>query len=519
MTTEPAIADPKVSSPPSTAGMTAKVVKGSAWTLAGQVLPVAVSLLTAPFVIRFLGSERYGVLVLVGLIPSYFAFADLGMGFASTKFASEAYSEGDSKREAETVWTAASIAVMSSSLVAVPILLFSGLIVSALNVPDHLHSTASIALKISTITYLLAVLSSVLNTPQLSRLRMDLNTAVNIIPKIVFMIAIPVLLYFGSGIIAAVTALLCAAAATTLGHILVSGRLQPMLFRVRWNPALAGPLFKFAGGWLFAAIAAVLLMNTEKLMLTRLVSVQTLAHYSVAFTFASVAALFSGSMLQSLLPAFSQLLVPEKKDQYEHLFTRTMRLNIAWVLPALMILIIMARPFFTLWAGEEFGRESTGPFYILIVGLFFNMLAFIPNSTILAAGRTSALAKLYWIELALYIPLMLGLIYFFGILGAAAAWSARVTFDMFLIMFLARRNQAVTFAFLSRVPVLLIGVASLAIPVAIAMMYDNFSLLLIPVAIISLGIYSTVAWGKFLEPAERDRVLGFIRNLRYRFAS
>ena len=70
--------------------MTTKVVKGSMWTLAGSVAPLAVSFISTPFIIRYLGAESYGVLLLVGLIPAYFSFADFGMGVASTKFAAEA---------------------------------------------------------------------------------------------------------------------------------------------------------------------------------------------------------------------------------------------------------------------------------------------------------------------------------------------------------------------------------------------------------------------------------------------
>jgi hypothetical protein len=42
---------------PSTAGMTTKVVKGSLWTLAGQVLPLFATFLTTPITIRLLGLE------------------------------------------------------------------------------------------------------------------------------------------------------------------------------------------------------------------------------------------------------------------------------------------------------------------------------------------------------------------------------------------------------------------------------------------------------------------------------
>src|SRR4029079_17936834 len=98
---------------PSTAGMTTKVVKGSLWTLAGQVAPIAFSFVATPFTIRLLGAEGYGVLILVGLIPSYLGFADFGMGLGSTKFASEAYAAGDGEREARIVRTAALIAFLA----------------------------------------------------------------------------------------------------------------------------------------------------------------------------------------------------------------------------------------------------------------------------------------------------------------------------------------------------------------------------------------------------------------------
>src|SRR5690242_20692380 len=110
--------------------MTTKVVKGSIWTLAGSVLPLAVTFVSTPFIIRLLGSEAYGVLLLVGLIPMYLNFADFGMSVASTKFASEAYGVGDQVKEGEVVRAAAFIAFISSLVVAIPIFIFSQPIVA-----------------------------------------------------------------------------------------------------------------------------------------------------------------------------------------------------------------------------------------------------------------------------------------------------------------------------------------------------------------------------------------------------
>jgi len=489
---------------PSTQGMTTKVVKGSLWTLAGQVLPLFVSLVSTHFVIKFLGSEGYGIVILVGLIPNYFAFADLGMGIASTKYGSEAYGQGRRRAEGEIVRTATFIALLCSLVFAVPIFIFSHWIVADwFKVSDDFQSSASIALKITSVSFVLGILASVLNTPQLSRLRMDLNTLVNAVPKILMGISTPIVLYFGGFIVEAVWVAFFTACLIFAGTVLTSGKLLPELYQPTINRAYFKPLLKFGSGWLIAMIAAILLTNVEKFLLARYVSVQSLAYYSIAFTFANMATMFSQAMTQSLVPAFSQLLTPEKKIEFETLFARSIRLNLIWILPAIMVMFIVAKPFFTIWAGAEFGVESSPPFYILLCGLFFNILAYIPHSTITASGKTSVLAKLYWIELVLYFLVAVWLVNSYQITGAAAAWSARVIIDAIAVIWLAKKITGASFKFYNHFISLGLGVILLLPPMIFAATFNNFSLWLLPLALLSILMYALVIWKTFVDADER----------------
>src|SRR5437660_2137669 len=88
-----------------TVGMTTKVVRGSLWTFGGQGVVLIASLIATPFTIRLLGPEAYGLLALVNVLLGYLAFADLGMGLASTQLGSEAHALGDKLREATMTWT------------------------------------------------------------------------------------------------------------------------------------------------------------------------------------------------------------------------------------------------------------------------------------------------------------------------------------------------------------------------------------------------------------------------------
>lgn len=492
---------------PSTAGMTTKVAKGSLWTLGGSILPFAVSFVSTPFIIRFLGAEGYGVLLLVGLIPTYFSFADFGMGMASTKFASEAFGQGDREREREVVWTAATIAALASLVIAIPIFLFSYRIVAALNVPEHLLSQASIALKIASAAFVIGIVASVLNSPMLARLRMDLNTVTGAVPKILLATITPFILYLGGGIVGAVAWALIIGAAALIGVFYFSCRLLPGLSKPIFNRQLVHPLVKFGGALVISGVAAVLLVNLEKLILVRVTSVQTLAYYGVASALAGAAIMFGTAMQQSLVPAFSQLLEPSRKEELERLFSRTIRMNLIGMAPAFAFLFVIAGPFFTLWAGPDFGRESTVPFYVMIVALLFNLCAYVPVSVLMARGRTDVFAKVYWIELVPYIALTALLTARFGAIGAALGWSIRVVFDTCIMSYLGSRIAGISiWVFKGQAIQLVLCLMILVLPAIVAATTDqliNWSLAILPV---SLLLYAFVAWRTLLHSDERGWV-------------
>ncbi len=488
---------------PTTEGMTTKVVKGSLWTVFGQMLPLFASLLATPFIIRFLGTEAYGVLILIGLIPNYFAFADLGMAVASTKFGAEAYGQGLQKREGEIVRTAALIALVSSLFVAIPIFIFSSSIIGYLNVPDTLQDSATTGLRITTIAFVLGILATIVNTPQLARLRMELNTIANASPKVLMALSTPFVLYFGGGIVGAVYVVLIAAIIGICTHIFFSGRLLKELFRPTISIEAFKPLLVFGIGILFSGLAIAMLANLEKFVLTRIVSVKSLAYYSIAFTLANTATMFSLAMIQSLIPAFARLLKSAKRVEFNELFSRSMRLNLIGLFPSMMFLFVIAYPFFTIWAGREFGENSTFPFYVLLAGLFFNILAYIPFSAIIAHGRTDIIAKLFWIQLIPYAILVVILVSNFQLVGAAMAWSLRLIIDAILQIWLARKFVGASFNFSEHALTFFLSIVILLPPILFSVFMDNSSVFLAVLAPLCAAIYFLMIWRRFIRNEEK----------------
>lgn len=487
--------------------MTTKVVKGSMWTLAGQVAPLAVSLVTTPFVIRMLGSEGYGVLILIGLIPTYLGFADLGMSMASTKFGSEAYAEGDEEKEARIVRTAALIALSSSVPISAALMIFASPLIALFNVPEALQGEAVLALRIAAVTFVINFLCTIFNTPQLARLRMDLNTLINATSRILGLIATPIVIYLGYGIVGAVTVLLAASLLNLAGHLIVSGSFIPKLLDLNIETKAVRPLLRFGGGLVVAAAAAMIVANSEKAILPAYVNVEALAYYSVAFTLATMATLFAQAMNQALIPAFSQLQGEEKAEQLGNLFFRGLRYNLLLVLPTFFVLVLFAERFFLLWAGPEFAENSTIPFYVILAGLLFNIPAYLPYSLIMAKGRSDLFAKLYALEVVPYVLLVITFTGRWGIHGAAAAWSIRIIIDSVLLFGIARSISSLKFPMRELSLRLMPGLILIG-GLFIGFEFNNIWWVVAAVAVFTLVVYCALAIRFALEREE----LAFVRH-------
>jgi O-antigen/teichoic acid export membrane protein len=172
----------------------------------------------------------------------------------------------------------------------------------------------------------------------------------------------------------------------------------------------------------------------------------------------------------------------------------------------LVVMYVVAAPFFGLWAGPEFAQESTGPFHLLRLGFLFNLVAYIPHSSITASGRTDALAIIYWAELPFYVVTATVLIYYYGILGAALAWTVRVAVDAGIVIWISSKITGISFAFFrDLVPVLLSG-SILILPLIFYSSIESVPVQMIVTAA-SIAVYLFLIWRFSLPGDEREWIL------------
>lgn len=423
--------------------LNANLIRGSLWSIGGQVAPLLASMIATPFVIRLLGTESYGILALINVLIGYLGFADIGMSSASTKFGAEANARGDMEGEISVIWTALVINSIPVLLVAFLLVIMSRTIVEQLlNLPQSLQESTILALRIASLGFIARSISGVLNTPQLVRFRVDLYNSITASYNVIQICLVPAVLLLGWGLPGAVLLIssinFCMAANMTL----VSNKILPFLRKPIFNLGLVKPLITYGLAILLIALIGTVLTSAEKIVLVRFASVKALAYYSVAFTIAKLLNVMPGALSQSLFPAFSRLQVNTEKKSLKKMYSQCCRGVLLCLFLVATLICFFAQPFLTVWAGAEYGRESIIPLYILVMGCFFEGMSYVPSFLLQAVGKPYMITYIQAAEILPYLLITALLSSSFGAVGAAVAWSLRAIVESLVIFGLAARVLA-----------------------------------------------------------------------------
>lgn len=489
-------------------GLSGRMVNATLLSVLGQVLPLGMALLATPFVLRLLGPAQYGVFSLLTATLTYFVLAaGLGMGLASTRFASDALARGDEQEEVAVVWTTVLIAFVPSAVIAVALWFGAGHLAHLLHVPARLHYRAVVCFRIAAFAGMARIAANIFNTPQLARLKWSTYILVDAGANVLQVVLTPIVLLLWPNVIGALMVVCFAALAAALGQLALSARLQPALLRPRVRRSLARPLIAFGGGLAVSALANVPLTNAAQFLLAGLVSVREVAYYAVALSIASLLTVVPLALSAPLLPAVMQ--VRHNLPRLAQLYALALRLLSLWIVPAAALLLFAARPLISVWAGPRYGAKSTDAVYIMLVGVVLNVLDYGPQTLLEAHGRTRTIALVRLLELGPVIALTVILIKAFGVDGAALAWSLRFAIETVVFTVLAYRVTGLTpRALFSGGLRHAFALLVLFAPPGIAVLLGAKGAVVLGLALSFSAVHVVLTWRSVLTDRERDWVRG-----------
>jgi O-antigen/teichoic acid export membrane protein len=491
--------------------MTGRVVRGSLWGIGGQALPLVASLLATPFVISALGIQGNAAWVLVNTIITTLAFSDAGMNTASTKWTAQAYARGDADEERRVLWTTLVLASVPIGVFALACALGAPWLIERLwkgPMPPELFEAAVWTLRLACGAFAVRSVAHIFNSPLLARLRIDINQCIMGGGMALQVGLIPLALHW-RGMVGGAIVMLAVGCAMSLAQVAVASRCIPRAWKPSFDLALVRPLLSFGGPAVVSAIVVQLLANVERLMLPSLSSPEALSFYGASATAAGVLGVVPMAMSQALLPAFSRQLASGDHAALQTLVTRAMRGIVLAVLPLSVLSCAVARPFFLFLGGPkhgwEFALNSTGPFYVLVAGVFLSTLAFVPTTLMIANGFTKFAAKYSLGEFVPYIVYTALLTQQFGIYGAAAARVIRFALTCAISVPIAQKKCGVSFSpQIASLPSFTVALALLLAPLLLLFQPGySFGLVFAAAMLGTIG-YLVVVACSVLSPSERQ---------------
>lgn len=481
--------------------------------LLGQVAPLLAALVCIPPLIHGIGTERFGVLVLVWAGIGYFSLFDFGLSRALTQAVSSRVgtnrgNPGDLTAISWTTITALGVLGCIGGLAIGGAT--SALVGQVINVPAQLQREAVIAFWILGASLPFTLMTGALRGLFEAHHNFGVANALRL-PLVFFTYVSPLLvLPFSTSLVPLVAVLALGRALTLALHFVMALRLYPYLrTRPRIRGAALRPLLRI-GGWMTVSnVVSPLMAYLDRFLIGALLPMTAVALYVAPFEVATRLWIIPAGVLGVIFPAVAASYLHDR-NATASLLSRGLRLMLIMTFPPVLLLVAFAPEGLRVWLGPELAAGSMLVLQWLAIGVFVNCVGQAPFAVLQAVGRPDITAKLHLAELPLYALGIWWLTSTLGLAGVAIAWAVRVAIDTVALLAFAGRVLPEGMQALRRNGIVMAALTVLLLGVLVASGTD----LAVRVAGTAsiLAAFAVVSWKRLLEPQERVMALRRLRR-------
>jgi len=191
----------------------------------------------------------------------------------------------------------------------------------------------------------------------------------------------------------------------------------------RYDNRVLGQVAHFAGGMFLATLLAVLLTQGDKLILSRLLSLEQFGAYMLASSATAALTQLMVPINAAVFPHFSSLTSPANREALVGVYRSSYEWLSALVIPPALVLAFFPAEVMSAWTGDSALAVSVAPLLrVLALGTLCNGFMNVPYMLQLANGWTSLVLRINIVAVAIFFPAVFWLVGRYGALGAAYAW-------------------------------------------------------------------------------------------------
>jgi O-antigen/teichoic acid export membrane protein len=163
--------------------------------------------------------------------------------------------------------------------------------------------------------------------------------------------------------------------------------------------------------------------QADKMILSRLVSLEAFGFYMLSWTVVLGFSRVATPLIQAFSPKFTELVSIGDDIGLANQVRLASQLMSVLIIPPAALIMFLAKPLLFAWLGNEVASESAAPvLVIMVVGTLFSSCSFPALSVLYSRKRLRPVVVVNLICLVILLPLMILAVIYFGTMGAAFIW-------------------------------------------------------------------------------------------------
>ena len=181
--------------------------------------------------------------------------------------------------------------------------------------------------------------------------------------------------------------------------------------------------WRYAAGMVGMALISILLTQTDKLTVSKILPLEMLGYYTLAGTLAAGLMTLGSPIAQAVFPRLTGLVALEDRSGMERLYHRSCELIAVAIIPAGLTLVFFSSDLIFAWTGSSLIAQKAGlTASLLLCGQLMQAITIIPYYLALAHGNVKLNLQVGIASIVLIMPMLIFLTMQYGIEGAGMSW-------------------------------------------------------------------------------------------------
>lgn len=394
--------------------------------VANSIWSALVGLAVVPFYLKYLGIEAYGLIGFFVTTQALLQLLDMGMAPTINREVARCSASGNLQEAGKLLHTLAIVYWSMAGVIALLIMALAPLIAE--------YWLQSKQLSVQTISHAVMLMGLVVacrwpiglyQGALIGAERLAVSSGINMVMATIGSVGAVAVLAFVSPTIEAffiwqACVGLIYAIAMRRGAWHVIGRMR----EIRFDTDKLKSVWRFSAGMTGVAVSAIILMQLDKVLLSRILSLEDFGRYALAGVIASGLYVLLTPAFNVVYPRLSALVAIGERDKLIDLYRTGTRLLLSILFPIATVAAVFAEEILYLWTGNRSLASDTAPVVALfLIGTALNGAMHFPYALQLAYGMTRLPLTINAILVIVMIPTTIFLALRYGAVGGAAAWA------------------------------------------------------------------------------------------------